>query len=181
MDEANSLHCARLPDPVAALGTATNLLRRVRPFANYPFGRFANVLMGQILREHYVFTLAGDRPVGYVGWAMCSEETARHWVDGRHVPNFEECRSGPCWVGFTFFASTPEACWAQARWCRQQYPNTKVFAIRDYGRSQRPTTLTSGPARREKPASPWLAYCRDDEWQPAEQISLWDHGLLATA
>jgi hemolysin-activating ACP:hemolysin acyltransferase len=133
-----ALICNQIADPALALGRAVDLLRRVEPFACYTFGKLSNVLMGEIKRQHYVFTFDGTRPVGYAGWALCDEVIARAWIDERYVPTFAECSNGDSWVGVTFFAASREACLFQARWCRAQYPGYKVFGIRDYGdRSRR--------------------------------------------
>lgn len=137
------MQCVQIPDPFDALGRAADVLRRVQPFADYPFGRLSNVLMGQVKRGHCVFTLIDDRVVGYAGWAMCREDIARAWIENRYVPNFAECSDGDCWVGITFYAETREACFFQSRWLRRKYPNAKVLGIRDYGRERRPTQLTN--------------------------------------
>ncbi len=137
------MRCCQFSDPTYALGRAVDLLRRAQPFASYDFGKFSNVLMGQIKRGHYVFTLADDRAVGYVGWALCDEDTARAWIMGRKVPGFSQCLRGDCWVGITFFADSAKVCRFQARWCRDKYPGLKVFGIRDYGSRRRPTHLVN--------------------------------------
>ena len=135
------MDCRQFKDPVYALGQAVNLLRHTKPFTSYHFGRLSNVLMGQIRRKHYVFTFDGDRPVGYAGWALCEEPVARAWIENRHVPSFAECDAGDCVVGITFYAETTKVCLFQARWCRNLYPNAKVFGIRDYGSRERSTQL----------------------------------------
>jgi hemolysin-activating ACP:hemolysin acyltransferase len=124
---------ARFDDSDYALGRIVNLLRGVSLFVHYPFGRVANVVMGQIKRNHYIYMTRNEMPFGYAGWAMCAEEVARDWVEGRTVPTFEQCIDGDCWVGITFHAASREACIAQARFVRSLYPGAKAFGIRDYG------------------------------------------------
>lgn len=146
------MYCRQFSQPLEAFGLAVNLLRRVEPFSAYAFGRFSNVLMGQIQRGHYVFTFAEERPVGYAGWALCDESVARAWIEQRAVPSFADCSRGDCAVVITFYAESREACFFQARWCRARYPNAKVFAIRDYGEKQRPAIVgnrgdVEGPAQ----------------------------------
>lgn len=148
------MECRRYSNKVFALGQAVDLLRDVRPFSGYQIDRIANVLIGQIRRNHYVFTIAGGRAVGYAGWALCEESIARAWIEQRYVPSFEECLSGDCVVGITFHARTPEVCRFQARWCRNLYPNAQIFGIRDYGAHERPKQLRNPiPSRRTEPRS----------------------------
>jgi len=137
------MDCRQIKDPRYALGYTTNLLMRVEPFASYHFGRFTKVLLGQIRRRHYLLTVAEGTAVGYVGWALCTDEVARAWVHQNRVPSFEECRGGDCWVGITFYAATREVCLFQVRHLRQRYPGCKIAGIRDYGARQRPTQLSN--------------------------------------
>ena len=119
------------PDPVYAFGKAVNLLRRVAPFSAYGFGKLSGVLMGQIRCGHYVFTVAEENAVGYVGWAMCDAQIAQAWIDGKYVPSFDECVDGDSWVGIIYYAASRAVCFFQARYCRNVYPNKKAFGIRD--------------------------------------------------
>ena len=64
----DNLRCLQLDDPMQAFGHSVNLLRRVDLFKKYRFGSFAGVVLGQILRKHYVLTLAGKDVVGFFGW-----------------------------------------------------------------------------------------------------------------
>jgi len=132
------MKCRQFKEPFQALGVVTNMLRRVTPYADYPFGKLSNVLMGQIRRGHYVFTIDDDgTPVGYVGWALCEEEVARKWMEGDYTPTSEECEDGDCGLVVTFYAANKKALLAQTRYCREKYPNIKVFGIRDYGDGDR--------------------------------------------
>ncbi len=132
MPGSTDLQCLRYADPIYALGQATNLLRRTRPFAGYALGRIGSVIAGQIERNHYLFCVTGDAPVGYMGWAMCAEDVARAWLHNERVPNFEECNGGDCWVGITFYSASRQATYRLARKCRKLYPGAKVFGIREY-------------------------------------------------
>lgn len=131
------MQICQLPDEPTALGQAVNLLRRHRPFSHYPFGRFSNVLTGQIRRRHYLFAFDEATPVGYVGWALCREEVARAWIENRRVPSFADCRDGDCWVGITFYAERRAVCFTLIRHLKNQYPGYQVYGIRDYGSRQR--------------------------------------------
>jgi hemolysin-activating ACP:hemolysin acyltransferase len=145
--EGGALTCRRYEDPIYALGRAVELLRHRTPFAAYGFGKLANVLMGQIRRGHFVFTEDARTAVGYAGWALCDEEVALAWIRRERVPRFEECIDGDCWVGITFYAASPEVCFAQARWLRRKYPDMKGFGLRDYGDRQRPVAVSNQPFR----------------------------------
>ena len=141
------MQCRQFKDPVMALGRATNLLMRTAPFASFEFGRFSKVLLGQIRRRHYVFTIAEGVPVGYAGWALCDEDVARAWIEERSVPSYDQCRNGNCWVGITFYAASREVCFFQARFLRRQYPGMKGMTIRDDGVRRRATSfLNTQPA-----------------------------------
>jgi hemolysin-activating ACP:hemolysin acyltransferase len=137
------MKCSQFKDPGEALGAAVNLLRRVEPYASYPFGRFTNVLMGQIQRKHYVFTIDDGFPVGYVGWARCDEAVARAWVEGRVVPTTAACRDGDSAVLITFYAANRKTALRQVRYCRDLHPGIKVFGIRDYGTHRRPVEVVN--------------------------------------
>lgn len=143
----DSVRCRQYRNGLYAFGMAVNLLRRSRPFSTYEFGKFSNVLMGEIQRKHYVFAISADRPVGYVGWALCNESIARAWVESRNVPTYRECMEGDCWVGITYYAESTPVCWTLARYCRNLYPELKVYGIRDYGGRERPTNLRNSGLR----------------------------------
>jgi hemolysin-activating ACP:hemolysin acyltransferase len=136
-----TMKCCQFRDPFMALGVAMYFLRRVQPYASFPFGRFSNVLAGQIRRGHYVFTIADGVPVGYAGWALCDENTARAWVEGRAVPKASECLDGDCALLITYCATNREACIRQARHCRNLLSGKKIFGIRDFGTHQRSVEL----------------------------------------
>ena len=135
------MNCRRIADDMLAFGHAANLLRRAQPFASYPFGNFAGVLMGQIRRKHYVFTVADKRVVGYAGWAMCREDVARDWVDRNIMPDFDACNRGDCLVVATFYGESRDVTFMQARHVRESHPNVKVYGRRDYSDRMRPTNV----------------------------------------
>ena len=143
MSSTSTLRAFQFIDPAETLGRAVNLLQAVHPFAGYDFGTFVRVLMGQIQRHHYLFTLSGDHPVGYVGWAMCTEQTARRWLDGGNTPTFDECRDGDCWLGLTWYAVNTQVCRSQTKLLRAIYPSQKLFGIRDYGPHRRSAMVLS--------------------------------------
>lgn len=137
------LQCRQFDDPELALGRAVNILRGVEPFRSYDFGKLSNVLMGQVTRGHYLFTLDEKKLVGYMGWALCQEEIAKAWIERRYIPTFKECNEGDCWVGITIFAATTQVLRFQARACREIYPNFTAYGIRDYGNRRRSTSTVN--------------------------------------
>ncbi len=140
---ADELKCVRLKDPFEAFCRAAALLKDVEPYASYKFGSFAGTLGGQIERGHYLFVAQGNQLVGYVGWAMCVEAIARAWVEGRYMPNFQECQDGDFFVAMTLFATSREVVWFVAREVRKMYPNHRAFFKREYrnGRGRRSGTV----------------------------------------
>ena len=87
-----------------------------------------STLRGQITREHYVFGVQEARIVGYVGWALCREEIARVWLERNYAPAFDECQTGDCWVGLTYFAANRRATFALMGHIKQRYPATRSLA-----------------------------------------------------
>ncbi len=142
-ETGGKLECRRHSSDIHALGMAVNLLRHTAPFSSYAFGPFAGNLMGQIKRQHYVFTLQGKRVLGYAGWALCDPEVAEAWLEGRYMPTFEECEKGACWVGLTWHAATRAACLFQARYLRDRFPKRNGLWRRDYGDRRRQVRVTN--------------------------------------
>ena len=129
----DALVCRQLPHDGQVLGIAARLLHTHAPFSNYAFGKFAMTLTGQIRRRHYVFTIRGQKIVGYVGWALCQTEVAEAWMARRATPSAEECRDGPCWVGLTWCAEDRDVVACQASYIRELYPDKKFHGARDVG------------------------------------------------
>lgn len=128
----NELQIMRHSNPYYALGLACELLRNELPYSQYPFGNFTSNLLGQIQREHYIFTRQGHQLVGYAGWGMATREVAEKMYSENHVPTFEECQSGDCWLGLTFYAMSKKICNFQARQIRLMYPNIEFYFKREY-------------------------------------------------
>ena len=147
----DKLACLRLPEPTYAFGMAVDLLRLHKPFADFKFGRLASVIRTQIRRNHFVFTFRGSKPVGYAGWALCSHDIAKAWIERRYVPKYEDCLRGEYWVGITFYAENREVTFFQSRYCRKLYPNAKVAFLRDYGGVRRRMTETVNRIRSDEP------------------------------
>ena len=134
----DNLRRLQMEDPIQAFGHTVNLLRKVDLFKNYRFGSFSGVVLGQILRKHYVLTVAGKDVVGFFGWAMCDEEIAKAWIERDYVPTYDECNGGDTFVTATIHAKTKQVMFFQARHVRKMYPGIKVYGRRDYGDRMRP-------------------------------------------
>jgi hemolysin-activating ACP:hemolysin acyltransferase len=139
----DNLRCLQLRDPMQAYGHTVNLLRKTEPFRHYRFGSFAGVVLGQILRKHYVLTLAGKEVVGYFGWALCDKAIAEAWIERNYVPTFEECNGGDTFVIATFYGKTKQVTFFTTRHVRKMYPNIEVYGRRDYGERLRPMKVSN--------------------------------------
>lgn len=142
-DDDGTLVCLQPKSAVVAYASVVNLLRDVEPFSKYPFGSFATVLVSQIRRKHYVLTYrkGNEIPVGYFGWAMCTEEIAKRWIQDNYVPTHRECMSGDFFVVATFHAKSKEITRFQTRHVRGLYPNATVYGRRDYGGRLKPMRI----------------------------------------
>jgi hemolysin-activating ACP:hemolysin acyltransferase len=138
---APPLESKRFEKPTEALGCATLLLSTARPFDRMRFGALARALNGQIHRGHYLFAAQGRRLVGYVGWALCTEEVGRGWAHGRYRPSHEDCLAGDCFVGLTWYGESPRITFFLMRRCRALYPGVKVFGRREYGDGRPPRPM----------------------------------------
>lgn len=138
---SQKLTSRRLRNPVLALGLAVELLRSRPPFTRFRFGKFASVIKGQIRRGHYLFTFRGNQPVGYMGWAECSETIARAWMEEGYNPTYKECMSGDTCVLITFVSPSKSVTFHQIRQSRLLYPDRPIYFMREYkdGRSRKST------------------------------------------
>ncbi|MCG8357138.1 MAG: hypothetical protein MI920_16360 [Kiloniellales bacterium] len=133
MAEQEPLQCIQGSDGSRALEGAVRLLRGVEPFSKYQFGPFVSVLLGQIRRRHYVFTIRGKQVLGYAGWALCDPDVARAWVQGNRAPSEEECYLGSTVVFPVFYAKSPGALAFQVRHLKGLLPGREGIWRRDYG------------------------------------------------
>lgn len=134
---APGLAARRFRQPARALGLAVEFLRDQAPFADFRFGTFAGVLSGQVRRGHYLFAQRGTSIAGYAGWALCTNELARAWVERGVVPTYEQCLQGEAVVVLTFAARDRAATFFLARQLRRLYPGRKAWFLRDYGGRRR--------------------------------------------
>ena len=124
--------CRQAPLPIVALGVAVDLMFRRKPFSDFRFGAMVSVIRGQILRGHYLIAYRGNQPVGYIGWAECSQAIAERWMREGYSMTHDECRSGDCCVLITVVSSETDTTVALIRASRQRYPNRRIYFKREY-------------------------------------------------
>lgn len=83
-------------DRYKALGRAVSYLMTKGAFARLPFGHWSRILTGQVNRGHYFFVVRGETVVGFIGWALTTEEKADRWLAGTHDLTAEESVAGDC-------------------------------------------------------------------------------------
>lgn len=77
-----------------ALGLAVSYLMTKPAFACLPFGHWSRVLVGQINRGHYLIASKGEHIVGFLGWALTTEEKGEMWLSERGELSFEDSKAG---------------------------------------------------------------------------------------
>lgn len=101
------LRFVTIPDPNTAVGLAVRFMLDQPVYADIPFGRWAGALNGQVNRGHYGFVLnQQDQVVGFIGWALATEEKADAWVNGEAALSDEDCREGNCVIFNSFIANS---------------------------------------------------------------------------
>lgn len=101
------LRIFRPGSPAAALGLAVSYLMTKPAFANLRFGDWSRILVGQINRKHYCFVVDGAGEVlGFMGWALATDEHARAWAEGHRALTFDDSRGGDCMVVNAFAADS---------------------------------------------------------------------------
>jgi hemolysin-activating ACP:hemolysin acyltransferase len=124
--------CRQAPHSILALGVAVELMFRCKPFSDFKFGPMVSVIRGEILRGHYLIAYRGNLPVGYIGWAECSQEIAERWMREGYSLSYDECKSGDCCVLITVVSSATDTTAALIRASRQRYPNRRIYFKREY-------------------------------------------------
>ncbi|HZO47106.1 MAG TPA: toxin-activating lysine-acyltransferase [Xanthobacteraceae bacterium] len=106
-DAEQAMRLVRPDSPAAALGRAVSYLMTKPAFAKLQFGDWSRILVGQINRKHFCFAVDGAGQVlGFMGWALASEEHAKAWAKGRRALTFEESLRGDCMVVNAFAAES---------------------------------------------------------------------------
>lgn len=116
----------RQRDPLLALGTAALFMSQAPPFSEFKLGPWIDTFKGQILRNHYFFSLQNGQVVGYYGWALASHAVARDWIENRRNIAFEECLDGPCVLIMAQRAATRRILAHQARVMRALQADREV-------------------------------------------------------
>lgn len=105
---AAGLQVFRPENPATALGLAVQYMMTRAPFAQLPMGAWCRVLVGQINRGHYQFVLdTRNNVVGFLGWAVASEDHAEAWLQGRRAVANAEAKDGDCII-FNAWAADSE-------------------------------------------------------------------------
>jgi hemolysin-activating ACP:hemolysin acyltransferase len=81
-------------NPAQALGLAVSYLMTKPAFSCLPFGHWSRVLVGQINRGHYLIVSKGESTVGFLGWALTTEEKGNMWLAGQRELSFEDSQAG---------------------------------------------------------------------------------------
>lgn len=83
-------------DRYRALGRAVSYLMTKPAFARLSFGHWSRILTGQVNRGHYFFVVRGGTIVGFLGWAVTTEDKADRWLAGTHPLKAEDSNAGDC-------------------------------------------------------------------------------------
>ena len=92
----SALSAIRDRDRYRALGRAVSYLMTKPAFARLSFGHWSRILTGQVNRRRYFFVVRGGTIVGFLGWAVTTEEMADRWLDGTHPLKAEDSNAGDC-------------------------------------------------------------------------------------
>ncbi|MBX9637907.1 toxin-activating lysine-acyltransferase [Nitrosomonas sp.] len=81
-------------NPAQALGFAVSYLMTKPAFACLQFGHWSRILVGQINRGHYLIASDSGRIVGFIGWALTTQEKGDMWLAGQGELSFEDSKAG---------------------------------------------------------------------------------------
>ncbi|WP_425410222.1 toxin-activating lysine-acyltransferase [Hyphococcus sp.] len=104
--ESSKYRALQDKNPYAALGRAVGYLMTKPNFKELKFGFWSRTLAGQINRNHYFLAAEEGKIVGFVGWALVSEEMAKAWLNGNADFDSVDCKSGDCMVINAWAADT---------------------------------------------------------------------------
>ncbi|MDB5507527.1 MAG: hypothetical protein JWR75_2165 [Devosia sp.] len=124
----------RLPNPLLALGIASQFISRRAPFDSFPAGDLIRTLHAQIQRGHYLFAFdEGEREAkvtAYLGWALYGAKEAQAYAATGAEPQHELTSGGDVvWI-VTAAATTTSAFQSLIRVGHKLYPEHRVMAIR---------------------------------------------------
>lgn len=81
-------------NPAQALGFAVSYLMTKPAFARLPFGHWSRILVGQINRGHYLIASDNGHIVGFLGWALTTQEKGEMWLAEQGELSFEDSKAG---------------------------------------------------------------------------------------
>ncbi|MXQ10012.1 hypothetical protein [Microvirga makkahensis] len=120
----------QVPDVDAATGLAVTYVAAHAPFGAYRADRLVGAVAGQIRRRHYAFAVRNGIAVGYVGWALCSREIARKWLEHNEAPTSEQCSEGDVLVVTMVVADDAEALRRLHAYLRKRYNGRPYMGLR---------------------------------------------------
>ena len=91
-------------DADSDIGLAVTYVTAHEPFGAFRADRLVGSIVGQVRRGHYAFAVWEGVIVGYVGWALCTPEIARNWMENGEPPTAEQCNGGDVVVVIVFVA-----------------------------------------------------------------------------
>lgn len=129
-----------------AMGLALPYLAARHPFTAFQAGELTRAVAGHILRGHYLMAFAGDRLVGYLGWACYSPADAAAYARSLEAPPDDRANGqGVVWL-MTAAATMPDALAAMLDHGRARYAGWRAMGVR-HRRNGR-TVLFNQPIRR---------------------------------
>lgn len=139
-----------IDQPYLALGIAVHFLARRDPFSGFRFSELVHTVDGQVRRKHALFAFDGDRVVGYLGWALCTEAQAQEFArTGRAPVSFNGDEGEIVWL-LTTAAITPSALKAMIAVGKSLNVGRRVMGVRHKGHG-RPVVFSQTILPRKQP------------------------------
>lgn len=120
----------QVPDVDAATGLAVTYVAAHDPFGAYRADRLVGAVAGQVRRRHYAFAVRDGVAVGYAGWALCTPEIAKRWLESNEMPTSEQCSQGDVLVVTMVVADDPQALRRLHAYLRKRYKGLPYMGLR---------------------------------------------------
>ncbi|MGO4387072.1 hypothetical protein AB4Y85_06005 [Microvirga sp. 2YAF29] len=117
-------------DVNAAIGFAVTYVAAHQPFGAYRADKLIGSIVGQIHRGHYAFAVENGVIVGFIGWALCSPDIARAWIEEGQAPRSEQCLAGDVAVPVFIVSNQKPALRALVKYARELYRGKRYLARR---------------------------------------------------
>jgi len=117
-------------NPLYALGIVCEKIHHLFPFNNRRFETIVGTILGEIMRGQYFFVVQDNKVCGYIGWALCDQDTAEKWIYHNIQPAFEQCQEGDCLVVPTLFSENTDVLKKIVRKMRDMFPKKPTYWIR---------------------------------------------------